>query len=91
MIVRAHAMIDQLEMELGSLDYLCFAFPQVRGGLSILRDPSAFVAGAIKPVRQVRYECALSTPCPRHGSTESQDVPTYAIETQALFGNRKGA
>ena len=48
MIARAHAMIDQLEMELGSLDYLCFAFPQVLGVDSqSYGDPSAFVAGAI--------------------------------------------
>ena len=48
MIARAHAMIDRLEMELGSLDYLCFAFPQVLGVESqSYGDPSAFIAGAI--------------------------------------------
>ena len=48
MISRVHAMIDRLEMELGSLDYLCFAFPQVLGVDSeAYGDPSAFVAGAI--------------------------------------------
>ena len=52
MIARAHAMIDQLKMKLGSLDYLCFAFPQVLGVDSqSYGDPSAFVAGAIARTR----------------------------------------
>ena len=48
MIARAHTMIDRLEAQLGSLDYLCFAFPQVLGVESqYYGDPSAFIAGAI--------------------------------------------
>ena len=47
-IARAHKMIGQLRDELGSLDHLCFAFPQVKGTHSqSFEDPSTFIAGAI--------------------------------------------
>ena len=47
-IARAHEMIVQLGDKLGSLDHLCFAFPQVKGAHSqSFEDPSPFIAGAI--------------------------------------------
>ena len=70
MITRAHTMIARLEKELGPLDYLCFAFPQVLGVDSqSYSDPSIFVAGAIArtrnpPVDAVKVNVSLKHPLP---------------------------
>ena len=70
MITRAHTMIARLEKELGPLDYLCFAFPQVLGVDSqSYSDPSIFVAGAIArtcnpPVDAVKANVSLKHPLP---------------------------
>ena len=47
-ISRAHSMIIQLERHLGSLDHLCFAFPQVLLASSqFYQDPSVVITAAI--------------------------------------------
>ena len=67
MIARAHVMIDRLEMELGPLDYLCFAFPQVLGADSqSYGDPSSFVAGAIARTRNPPAGAVRASVSPKH-------------------------
>ena len=67
MIARAHAMIDRLKMELGSLDYLCFAFPQVLGVESqSYSDPSTFIAGAIARTRNPPAGAVKASVSPKH-------------------------
>ena len=67
MVARAHVMIDRLKMELGSLDHLCFAFPQVLGVDSrSYGDPSAFVAGAIARTRNPPAGTVKESVSPKH-------------------------
>ncbi len=48
LVTHAHTMLDRLAKDLGSLDHLCFAFPQVLvEGSQSYEDPSVLVAAAI--------------------------------------------
>ena len=67
MITFAHTMIARLEKELGPLDYLCFAFPQVLGVDSqSYSDPSPFVAGAIARTRNPPVDAVNVSVSPKH-------------------------
>ena len=69
-ITYAHAMINNLGEELGPLDHLCFAFPQVMPiGRESCGDPSVYVLGAIVRSRkpepgQVRGSSGAGHPLP---------------------------
>ena len=53
MVARAHDQVEELREQLGSLDHLYFAFPQVMAdGASNYSDPVVFIASAIALSRQ---------------------------------------
>ena len=60
-------MIDFLKKELGSLDHLCFAFPQVIGvGSQSYGDPTAFIVGAIARTQNPPAGTVKSSVLPGH-------------------------
>ena len=74
-ISRTYTLIDRLEKELGSLDHLCFAFPQVLpiGSLSY-KDPSIFVTAAISLARSPSEEAIKA-----HVSEAHPEPSTYIL------------
>lgn len=80
-VSRAHRMIDLLEKELGSLDHLYFAFPQVRSVKSqSLDDPAAVVVGAIAMSRNPPKARVRSTVGPKH------PLPSTYLEIRGISG-----